>query len=469
MLSKPHNIKKSAAWATIGTGSQILSQLIAIVVLARLLTPAEFGVVSAATLVTQLSLIFSELGVGPYIVQRTDLTPDKINTAFAMSLGLGVLIALLLYVSAPLIAEALHVGELKQVLRVYAVVFVISGIAAVPDALTQRDLDFKYLARADAISFSVGYTAVSILCAYLGFSFWSIVAGHLTQAIIRGGIVISRHPKVMSGQVSSIEARQIAAFGMGQTLSRLSSFVGDQADGFIVTASLGVNAIGHYGRANQLVTMPSAQLGQIFDRLIFPTVARMQGEQVRAAAAYRTAITIICMLSFPLSALFWILSDKIVQVALGSQWGAVVEPMQVLALAVPFRLIHKVSDPTARALGSTYSRAWRHWLAALCVITSTIIFSRYGLAAIAWGVVTATALDAILMMALCCSLTRLSHIDLLRAFIPGFRIGGATVLVALLVGKAIHPWQNNAFLMLLATGAASVGCIILLARKYRLR
>ena len=466
-MSAIHGVRATAVWAAAGSAAQIGCQVIALVVLARLLSPYEFGVVSAAALVTQLATIFSEFGVGPYLVQRPRLARATVGTCYLASCAFGALMAALLWLGAPLLALVLHVAELRLVLRAYAVVFIMMGAAAVHDALLQRELNFRYLAHADAVSFALGYAGVSIVCALAGLSYWSIVIGHLSQAAIRAVMVIGRHPHVARSTVSLAELRPLLRFGGAQTLSRLGAFIASQADSFVVTARLGVASIGYYGRANQLVTMPTAQLGQLFDKVLFPTVARMQHDRSRSAAAYCTAVTIICLLSLPLCVLIWMLAPQIVHVALGLQWDAVVDPVRVLALAIPLRLLHKVSDPTARALGATYSRAWRQGLFAVAVIALSLVLYRYGLTAVAWGVVATAALDAVLMVWLCASLTGLSALRLIRATFPG---AGAAALTALLAGLAllaVRPWRGNDGLVLAAAGVASLGTLGLVVHRYR--
>jgi PST family polysaccharide transporter len=466
-MSAIHGVRATAIWAAAGSAAQIGCQVVGLVVLARLLTPYEFGVVSAAALVTQLAMIFSEFGVGPYLVQRPQLAPATVGTCYLASCAIGALMAALLWLGAPLLALLLHVAELRLVLRAYAVVFILMGAAAVHDALLQRELNFRYLAHADAVSFALGYAGVSIGCALAGFSYWSIVIGHLSQAAIRAVMVIARHPHVAGSAVSAAELRPLLRFGGGQTLSRLAAFIASQADAFIVTARLGVASIGYYGRANQLVTMPTAQLGQLFDKVIFPTVARIQHDRARSAAAYCTAVNIICLLSLPLCVLIWMLAPQLVHVALGPQWDAVADPVRILALAIPLRLLHKVSDPTARALGATYSRAWRQGVFALSVIALSLVLYRYGLTAVAWGVVAAAALDAVLMVGLCASLTGLSAVRLLRAAFPGVGAAALTVLLTGLALLAVQPWRGNDVLVLVAAGLASLGTVAVVVHRYR--
>jgi len=427
------SFKRNAMWAIAGSAATVLSQIVAIVVLARLLTPYEFGVVTAATLVNQFALIFVEFGVGPYVVQRSDLNEKCIGTAYRISCFLGLLISFLIIMIAPLLANFLDAPELTLVLRVYSIMFLIFGWYAIYDALTQRALDYAYLARADAISFSIGYAGVSISCALLGFSYWSLVIGHISQMAIRGTFLRLRHKNLSQYQMSLNDARSIMHFGFGQTLSRIASMIASQADGYVVATRLGITAIGTYGRANQLVTMPAAQLGQIFDKLIFPHISRTQDEHKRSATTYLNAITGICILSFPVCVLFWVCGESIVNFLLGAKWHEVTQPLKVLALAIPFRLIHKVSDPTARAMGKTYSRAWRQWVVAVSLVSLVLILSPYGLVAIAWAVVVTSIVDAGLMVWLCFRVTHFQISQLTQAFKPGLYAG----LVALLAINGI--------------------------------
>src|SRR5215472_3127725 len=115
MATSTDRLRVTAGWAAAGSIAQIVSQVIAIAALARILTPAEFGVVSAAALVTQLAMIFSEFGVGPYLVQRPQLASATVGTCYLASCAFGALMTVLLWFGAPLLAVVLHVEELRLV------------------------------------------------------------------------------------------------------------------------------------------------------------------------------------------------------------------------------------------------------------------------------------------------------------------------------------------------------------------
>lgn len=419
----------SFAWAAAGTGGQVLFQVLALAILARLLTPAEFGVVSAATIIVQLSLILTEFGIGPAIVQRHSMNEIDIRVGFTLSCLFGSFVVFILWILAPTLAAMLETPELIWVIRAYAAIFIFKSYSAVADALLQRDLAFRLLARADTISFAAGYAGIGILSAYLGFSYWSLVLGHLSQSAIRAGLTLryKAHDKNLSLEIRMV--KDFIHFGLGQSASRLGSYVANQGDSFVVAKVLGVERLGEYGRANQLVVMPGNQLGGVFDKVLFPTFSMVQEDKTRFGEAYRKALSLIAMIGLPLSALLFVVAPDISSVMLGDRWTNVIEPMKVLSLGLLFRLLHKISDPTARATGAVYQRAWRQIIVAVTLVAGAYIGSRDGLVGVAWGVLAATVLDATLMVQLCSRIAGLSIWKVFQALSPGLRLGTITFLI----------------------------------------
>lgn len=420
----------SFVWAGAGTGGQVFFQVLALVVLARLLSPAEFGIVSAATIVAQLALILNEFGIGPAVVQRNSLNEVDIQVAFTLSCLFGVIVIFGLWTFAPTLAAILHIPELRWVIRVYAVILLLKSYSAVADALLQRELEFRLLARADTISFAMGYAGIGILSAYCGFSYWSLVLAYLGQSTIKAGLVLryKSHSKRLSFEMKRVKG--FINFGIGQSASRLGSYVANQGDSFVVAKLLGVESLGEYGRANQLVVMPGNQLGGVFDKVLFPTFSIVQGERHRFGAAYSKAITIIAMLGAPVSTLLFVVAPDFTLVMLGDPWSNVIEPVKALSLGLLFRLLHKISDPTARAAGAVYQRASRQIIVAIALLGGAYAGAGYGLAGVAYGVLCATVLDALLMVHLCSRIAGLSAKSIFLALLPGFRIGTVTYIVA---------------------------------------
>ena len=161
--------KRALLWASGEALARTLLQTLILVVLSRLLTPGDYGVVGAAIIIVGVSSIFSQIGVGPAIVQRPDLEPRHLDAAFAISAVFGLLTAGLIYATAPLFAVFFKMVALAPVLRVLSIIFPITSLGVVSESLLQRDLRFDLIARTEVISYFTGGGAVAIVLAWVGW------------------------------------------------------------------------------------------------------------------------------------------------------------------------------------------------------------------------------------------------------------------------------------------------------------
>ncbi len=177
-------------WTAWGKGGHALLQVVVVVVLARLLRPMEFGVVSAALVVIGFSAIFSEIGLGPALVQRPDLETRHLQAAFSTSFLFGLVLAGMISGGAPLLADFLRIPQVAPVLRALAWLFPLNGLAVVPEALMRRQLRFRWLANLEVLSYGAGYGLVGTTLALLGFGVWALVAGNFAQAVLRLAVLL---------------------------------------------------------------------------------------------------------------------------------------------------------------------------------------------------------------------------------------------------------------------------------------
>src|SRR4051812_38162710 len=209
------------AWVAWGSGAVALLRVLVLVVLTRLLTPADFGLVSAALVVISFSLNFSQLGLGPALVQRPDLQPRHVSSAFFASIGFGLLIAAVIWLGAPLIADFFRMGQLTPVVRVLALVFPIAGVATVPDSLLQRELRFRVLANREIVAYGIGYGAVGVGLALLGAGVWALALAQLTQVLVRTVILLRLTPNLVPARPTWRSFVELMDYGVGQSMSRV--------------------------------------------------------------------------------------------------------------------------------------------------------------------------------------------------------------------------------------------------------
>jgi PST family polysaccharide transporter len=430
-------------------------QLAAVAVLARLLTPSDFGVVAAAGTIVGLTGIFVNLGVAPAIVQRRDLTQDHINTGFTMSVVMGIAFGAGFALAAPWIAQFYRMPHLTEVLRVLSLVFPIASFGLVASALLSRDMRFKRIGIRNTISYLLGYGAVSISLALLGFGVWSLVFGQLFQTALQAIQNITTARQKLRFGWNGQARRDLLAYGVGHTLARIGNYIANQADNVIVGRVMGPAALGFYSRAYQFISMPANLFGTVTNLVLFPAMSAVQDDRKKLERAYRQSLAIIAMATLPVSGLLFVAAPEAVGVLLGDKWAAVIHPFQVLVLSLVFRTSYKMSDSLARASAAVLNRAWRQWFYAASVIAGALIGARYGLTEVAVGVSIAIILNFLMMLQLSIVLSGVSARTLFFIHVRHLVVAIITTLVAYGVISVARSMQLPEVVRLAASGSAA--------------
>ena len=451
------------AWAAWGSGAIAVLKVAVLIVLTRLLTPADFGVVGAALVVIHFSLIFSQLGLGPALVQRPVLEPRHISTAFFASTALGLLVGGLMWVLAPAIASFFRMDPLVPVVRALAFVFPFAGLSAVAENLMQRDLRFRKLANIDVAAYGIGYGLVGVGLAAMGWGVWALVAAQLTQQVLRATILLRMAPPALRARPSWTSFRELLSFGAGLSLARIGVLLANQADNLVVGRWLGAAALGLYSRAYQLMSVPTALLGDVLDKVLFPTMSRVQDEQRRLASAYLQGTALIALVTLPAGVVAAVMARDLVQVAFGSRWLALVPPFQVLALGMMFRTSYRMSDSLSLATGKVYRRAWRQGLYAAMVFAAAWIGHYAGLSGVAAGVLVALFLNYLLMAQLSLTVAGISWSQFFGAQLPAVLLALVTGTAAFAATGASRHVGLPALLVLAIASAAAAGAGVLAA------
>jgi len=450
-------------WTLLGTGSQLFLQLIAVLILARILTPRDFGVVAAALVVVGFSSTFSRLGVGPAVVQRPTLTDRHLTTGFTLSILSGVLMGAAIYAAAPLIAEFFIIPELIPVVQVLAFKFILEAASVMPESLLQRELMFKRLSMVGLIAFAVGFAGVGIALALAGFGLWALTLAYMGQALVKAIILIVIRPHPMRPTLHFDAMKDLLYFGGGFTAARIGNYIGVQGDKMVIGRWLGAEPLGVYGRAYQLMVAPANDLGAVMDNVLFPAMALVQGSKERLRIAFRRGIAGVALLMLPLGIVCYVLAPEIIDLLLGPKWVAVVEPFRYFALGLLFRTSYKMSDSISRATGSEYRRAWRQWVYAILVTGGAYFGSTWGLSGAAFAMLIATGLNYLLMAHLSLSVASMSWREFFIAQTPAMIltaiVGAVTWGVERYLRASGFPGIEILFLTILADLVAALALV----------
>jgi PST family polysaccharide transporter len=450
-------------WVAWGGGVIAVLKIAVLVLLTRLLSPADFGVVGAALIIIGFSLTFSQLGLGPALVQRPVLEPRHISTAFYTSAAFGLLAAALVWLAAPLVAAFFRMEQLTPVVRVLALIFPIVGASTVAENLLQKGLRFRLLANADVVAYGVGYALVGGVLAATGKGVWALVGAQLTWALLRAGIVLRAAPPILRPHPTWASFVDLMHFGVGQSAARLGAFAASQADNLVVGRWLGPVGLGLYSRAYQLMAVPTTLLGDVLDRVLFPTMARVQDDPRRLASAYLEGTALLALVTLPIGVVAAVLAPELVVVAFGNRWDGLVSPFQVLALGMMFRTSYRMSDSLSRATGHVYRRARRHGAYAVLVFLGAWVGHYRGVTGVAVGVLCALFINYLLMAHLGLSVTQISWLRFLRAQVPALRLSLVVGAVTLAVTLGTRHLGLPHWVGLLIGATAAAGTTVLAA------
>jgi O-antigen/teichoic acid export membrane protein len=393
-------------------------QLIIIGLLARLLSPADFGVIAAAEVVIGFSAIVSQLGLGPALVQRSQLEERHIETAFTASVLLGSVLGGLIWFGAPVAAAFLRMPAIIPVLHVLAWVFPLQGMQTVASSLLSRDLRFRWLANLDVITYAIGYGLIGIVTALLHWGVWALVAAQMAQSLLKTVVLLTHRPPRFRDFVDRRAFSDLMYFGGGFTLARIANYVALNGDDMTVGRFLGATALGYYGRAYALMSAPAYGFGTVMDTVLFPAMAKVQDDPRRLALAYRRGVALIAILVLLPSAAIILLAPELIRVALGAKWEAVVVPFRILGIGMLFRTSYKMSDSIARSTGAVYRRAWRQFAYAGMVLAGAWVGQHWGISGVAWGTLGALTVNFALMASLGLDVAHLGWGEFLDAHRP---------------------------------------------------
>ena len=449
---KKKNLKQTAvngfSWMFVGTVGQNLLQFATLIILARLITPSEFGVVTIAMLIIGFLKIFSELGVGPAIVQKKELSNEHIKTANTLALLLGILLSICLYFSASIIASFFNMEKLEYVIVVLSFMLPISGLSVVGQSLLQRWFKFKEIALYNLMSYIIAYGCIAIPMAFMDYGLWSLVYAYLGQIATMMIIVHIRVKESNFYGFNFKSSKELLNFGFGFSLARVSNFLAGEGDNIIVGKFLGSEALGFYGRAYQLMSMPVILFGSVMDKVLFPIMSSIQDNKERLNRAYLCAISVTAMFLMPFSAILIILSDEIILLLLGSSWNKAIPIFEILSLILVFRMSYKFSDSLARAMGAVYKRAWRQFIYAICVFLFAWIGHFWNLEGVALGIAFAIFINFLLMLELSKKLLLFSWNEVFILHLKHVVISSSLFIILFFLKNYILSYNLNSLLII---------------------
>ena len=323
---------RGASWMAL---SQVVSQAARIgfmIALARLISPADFGLWGMALVFTGFASLLGDIGLGAALIQRAQIEPRHLDTVFWINLGLGIALAAGMVAVAGPLAAFYKTPALAPLLAVAATECIIKGLSGVHRVLLVRAMQFRLIAvQETAALLLAGLTAC--LLAAAGWGAWSLVAQNLVFATAVAGSMLFLHPWRPSFRFDAASLRELLHFSLHLQAFNLLNYWLRNLDKFLIGRLLGDVALGHYNRAYTTMLLPQSQITGTLERVLWPALSRCAHDPERLRDAYLRTLRIIALVSFPFMVGLAVTAPDFVVVVFGPAWEPAVAPLQWLCIA----------------------------------------------------------------------------------------------------------------------------------------
>ena len=362
------------------------SQVLALIVLARLLNQRDFGLATIVITLSELSSWITTCGIGPALVQRPQVTRDHYATALIVALIGGISGGVISLCFAKALTWFFKLGEDRWILHWLLLTCPIAALRIVLYSGMQRNRNFRWISLTQSIGYFLGPTVTAIVLALLHFGPNALILG---QVVFQGFAVVSYAyglGRILFGIPRWCAFADLVRVGFGFGWAELLGWFANNADRLLISRVLDVDALGLYTRAYAIVQALLTFLTQPMEAVLFPAFARIQGKIFEVQRLFIKSLFLATLLTTSVAALLVAVPEKVISVLLGEKWLAAAPVLQIFGFFVLLRVCYRVTDFVVRAHGWVYRR-----LAIITIFSGVSVLgvwfgAKYGLSGVALGV-----------------------------------------------------------------------------------
>jgi O-antigen/teichoic acid export membrane protein len=439
--------------AVAAQGGKVLLQTGTLILMARLLSPDDFGLTGMAATLTGFLSFFRDAGLSAATVQRLEVTHEQISTLFWINLAVGVGLAACTILLAPAVVRFYCEPKLYWITIVTGTTFIFNGVSAQHGALMSREMRFATQARIDLTALALS-SAVGIVMAFLGWRYWSLVGMAVVGPIVSAAGVLRAVSWAPGPPRRGVGVRSMLRFGGLTTCNSLLVYLAWNAQNILLGRFWGAHALGLYGRAFQLATLPVEQFSSTLGVVAVSGLSAVQHDADRLSRSFLRGYSLLVSATIPIAIACPLFADEIIHVLLGDKWMGVAPIFRLLAptslvfaLANPLSWLVTATGRIGRAVGLTAATT-------PVVIVGVLLGVNHGPTGVAVGYSAAMLLIFIPIAAWSKQGTTIAWLDLWnvtkRPFLAGLLAGAVGFGLKITLGAVLAP------LLVLALGVALV-------------
>jgi PST family polysaccharide transporter len=420
-----------------GQGWRLIFTVISILILSRILTPVDFGIIAMVSPIVAFAKLLQDLGISATIVQRDKVSAGQISALFWSSAILSIILATTLATCAPFIAEFYREPRVESIVVAFSSIVFLSGLQSQQTALLNRQMRYRELALID-IATATANCVVSVIAAWVWSSYWALFWGPFSAALISlimKWVMNDWRPTLPSFDG---EFRAIARFGSGVSGYNILNYFARNVDNILIARVHGSYELGLYDRAYKLLLFPLSQVTLPLARVMVPLLSRLQSDPAKYRRAYIEAITAVMWCTQPAIVVAIIFSDAVFQLLIGPQWRNGASIFQWLGICS----LHQVMSVTLAWLFLSQGRGGDYFKVGVVGSAITVISISLG---VYWGglgvAIAYTIGDCTLRLPYTCKVVgRIGPVqsrDLLKTALPHAAAVSASALVLVALSRII--------------------------------
>jgi O-antigen/teichoic acid export membrane protein len=387
-------IKRSLGIAFVTQYVELMIGFVTVMIVARLISSTEIGIYSVAAFMMALLHVFRDFGVGKYIIQEDDLTPQKIRSALGVAILLAWLVALLLFACSGLAAAFYHEPRVKNILWVMSLSFAATPIGSVLNGIYRREMLLKKVATV-RIGSAVCHAIVSVTLALAGYGAMSMAWANFASIAAFGVIAILLRPSSIPIMPSFRNMRSILSYGSVSSLGSMVMVAGTNSPDVIIGKSISLTATGYFSRANGLIQIFRTLLGNAIVPLVMPYFAQLRRENGDMTAAYHKAVSHLTGIAWPFFAVLCVLALPVTRTLYGPSWDVSVPVARLLTLAGAVSMIAVLASEVMTAYGHNKAVTQLQLVVQPVRVLAVLAASPFGLNGIGWALVATECITVI--------------------------------------------------------------------------
>jgi len=461
-------LKVGAQWSSAEILLSVPIRLGTLAILARMLTPTEFGVFAAGVTVIEFARPMSTLCMDHALVQSRTLTAESIAFASAFALGLSLAVAAVIALNANMVLLLYDDPQVPGLLVGLAWSVPLAAVSSLLLAILRRDLAFRALSIIALLSSTIA-SLTTVVLAVAGWGIWALVAGYYTdlalKVIFAGLLVRPGFVRLRIGQ----ETRRMLRFGAGSTLSLMLNFWALHGDYVVIGSVLGSKPLGYYSRSYQLISTVPGMLGRLQSMVLFPAFSRAQSDRSYLANALRVGTEATAAFTLPLCAWGLVLGPETIFVLLGPGWEEAVVPFQILALGLYFRSTQSFAASIILATGHVFSFSAIQGIYAVLIVAGGLFGAQWGIAGVAMATLLALFVFYFLLYGLAAWVSGASLWSLPRVHVGPVLVFAIVIVTAALGRTWLRALDSPPIAVLIGSVALGVVALIGLTRLLKSR